>query len=78
MGVATLARPRATPVVLLCGALGQNAEALDAATTLAVVQPVIDRPMELADAMADTARLLQAGAARLARSIGIGLDLSRP
>lgn len=78
MGVATLARPRATPVVLLCGALGQNAEALDAATTLAVVQPVIDRPMELADAMADTDRLLRAGAERLARSIGIGLDLARP
>lgn len=76
MGVATLARPRATPVALLCGALGERAEALDAAMSLAVVQPIIDRPMSLADAMADTQRLLQAGAARLARSVGIGLELA--
>ncbi|MGI8658439.1 MAG: glycerate kinase [Candidatus Limnocylindria bacterium] len=78
MGVATLARPRSTPVVLLCGALGTNAEALDAATTLAVVQPIIDRPMDLDAAMADTESLLQAGAARLARVIGVGLDLALP
>jgi len=75
MGVATLARPRNTPVVLLCGALGERAEALDAATALAVVQPIIDRPTDLAAAMADTERLLQAAAARLARTIGIGLAL---
>ena len=31
MGVATLARPRNSPVVLLCGALGPGAEALDVA-----------------------------------------------
>lgn len=74
-GVATLARPRATPVALLCGALGDRAEALDAAMSLAVVQPIIDRPMSLDEAMADTERLLRAGAARLARTIGIGLEL---
>jgi len=78
MGVATLARPRSTPVVLLCGALGPGAGALDAATSLAVVQPIIDRPMDLAEAMADTDRLLQAATGRLARSIGIGLELARP
>ena len=78
MGVATLARPRNTPVVLLCGALGPGAAALDAATSLAVVQPIIDRPMDLAEAMADTNRLLEAAAGRLARSIGIGLELARP
>jgi glycerate 2-kinase len=78
MGVAALARPRRTPVVLLCGALGPGAEALDAATALSIVQPIIDRPMDLAGAMADTERLLTAAAARLARSIGIGLELSRP
>ena len=78
MGVATLARPRNTPVVLLCGALGPGAAALDAATSLAVVQPIIDRPLDLADAMADTDRLLEAAAGRLARSIGIGLELARP
>ena len=76
MGVATLARPRATPVALLCGALGERAEALDAAMSLAVVQPIIDRPMSLADAMTDTQHLLQAGAARLARTVGIGLELA--
>ena len=77
MGVATLARPRGTPVVLLCGALGPGAEALDAATAVEVVQPIIDRPTDLAVAMADTERLLRAAAGRLARTIGIGLALPR-
>jgi glycerate kinase len=76
MGVATLARPRSTPVVLLCGALGEGAEALDAAMALSVVQPIIDGPMELASAMADTDRLLRAAAGRLARTVGIGLELA--
>ena len=78
MGVATLARPRNTPVILLCGGLGPGAEALDAAMSLAVVQPVIDRPMPVADAMADTHRLLVAAGARLARTIGVGMALARP
>ena len=73
IGVATLARPRGTPVVLLCGGLGPGAEALDVATALTVVQPIVDRPMDLAAAMAETERLLVAAAGRLARSIGIGL-----
>ena len=77
IGVATLAAPRRTPVVLLCGGLGPGAEALDAATTLTVVQPIGDRPMELAEAMADTERLLIAAAGRLARTVGIGLQLAR-
>lgn len=78
MGVATLARPRGTPVALLCGALGPGAEALDAAHALGVVQPIVDRPTDLPAAMADTERLLVAAAARLARTIGIGLELARP
>jgi glycerate kinase len=78
MGVASLARPRATPVVLLCGALGPGAEALDAAGALGVVQPIADRPMDLADAMAGTDRLLESAAGRLARTVGIGLELARP
>ncbi len=78
MGIATLARPRRTPVVILCGGLGPGAEALEAATALAVVQPIVDRPMDLPTAMADTERLLVAAAARLARSIGVGLGLARP
>ena len=77
IGVATLAGPRGTPVVLLCGGLGPGAESLDAATSLTVVQPIVDRPLELAEAMADTERLLIAAAGRLARTIGIGLR-SRP
>jgi glycerate kinase len=76
MGVASLARPRGTPVVLLCGALGPGAESLDAATALTVVQPIVDRPMSLDQAMADTERLLKAAAARLARTISIGLELA--
>ena len=78
MGVAALAKPRQTSVVLLCGALGAGAEALDAATALSLVQPIIDRPMDLASAMGDTEQLLRAAAARLARSVGIGLELARP
>jgi glycerate kinase len=77
IGVATLARPRNTPVALLCGGLGPGAEALDAAMALTVVQPIVDRPMDLPGAMADTERLLQAAAGRLARTVGIGLGLSR-
>jgi glycerate kinase len=78
MGVATLARPRNTPVVLLTGGLGPGAEALDAAMSISVVQPVVDRPTDLATAMADTERLLSTAAARLARTVGIGLELARP
>ena len=78
IGVATLARPRGTPVVLLCGGLGPGAEALDVATALTVVQPIVDRPMDLSAAMAETERLLIAAAGRLARSIGVGMELARP
>jgi glycerate kinase len=78
MGVAALAGPRHTPVALLCGGLGPGAEALDAATSLRVVQPIIDSPVDLQTAMADTDRLLVAAAGRLARTIGIGLELARP
>ena len=76
IGVATLAGPRRTPVVLLCGGLGPGAEALEAATSLTVVQPIVDRPMELAEAMAETERLLGAAAGRLARTVGIGLGMA--
>lgn len=78
MGIATLARPRNTPVALLCGGLGPGAQALDGATAISVVQPILDRPMDLESAMSDTERLLVAAAGRLARSIGIGLELARP
>lgn len=78
IGVATLARPRNTPVVLLCGGLGPGAATLDAAMALTVVQPIVDRPMDLAEAMADTRRLLVAAAGRLARIIGAGMELARP
>ncbi len=78
MGVATLAAARRTPVVLLAGALGDGAEALDAATGIGLVQPIADRPMDLATAMAGTAGLLAAAAARLARTIDIGMELARP
>ncbi len=75
MGVARLARNRA-PVILLCGALGPGAATLDAAGAFALVQPIIDRPMDLAAAMNDTQRLLENAAERLARSVGIGLELA--
>jgi glycerate 2-kinase len=78
MGVATLASPRRTPVVLLCGALGIGSDALEAATALSVVQPIADRPTDLSTAMADTERLLQAAAGRVARTVDVGLGLARP
>jgi glycerate kinase len=76
MGVATLASARHTPVVLLTGGLGPGAEALRAVGAITLVQPIPDGPMELAAAMADTARLLADGAERMARAIGIGLELA--
>jgi glycerate 2-kinase len=77
MGVATLARTRNAPVVLLCGALGAGAAALDASGAFAVVQPILDHPCDLTEAMADTERLLTNAAERLARSIEIGQLLAR-
>jgi len=78
MGVATLARSRNTPVVLLCGGLGPGAETLADATAITIVQPIVDRPTDLAAAMADTERLLVAAAGRLARTVGVGQELARP
>ncbi len=72
MGVATLARHAGASVVLLCGALGHGAAALDGSGLFDVVQPIIDRPLSLEEAMADTERLLINAAERLARSISIG------
>jgi glycerate 2-kinase len=78
MGVARLARTRNAPVVLLCGALGPGASALDASGVFSVVQPVTEGPMELAEAMAGTERLLANAAERLARTLGVGLSLAEP
>lgn len=77
MGVAALAGARKTPVVLLCGALGEGAEALETATALTLVLPIPDRPLSLEASIADTERLLEGAAARLARAVGIGLALAR-
>ena len=77
MGVAALAGERHTPVVLLCGALGPGAEALETATALTLVQPIPDGPLSLEAAIADTRQLLEDAAARLARAIGIGLTLAQ-
>ena len=63
------------PVVLLCGGLGPGAEIVEESGAFAVVQPIIDRPQSLEAAMFDTERLLANAAARLARSVGIGLAL---
>ena len=72
MGVASLARHTGASVVLLCGALGRGAAALDGSGLFDVVQPIIDRPLSLEEAMADTERLLANAAERLARSVSIG------
>ena len=74
LGVARLARP--VPVALLCGGLGPGAELVEESGAFAVVQPIIDRPQGLEAAMADTERLLATAATRLARSVGVGLELA--
>jgi glycerate 2-kinase len=76
MGVARLARSRNAPVVLLCGALGPGAAALDASGAFAVVQPIGDRPMTLDESVADTERLLANAAERVARTVGVGAELA--
>lgn len=76
MGVALAAAKRGIPVVLLCGTLGPGSEALEVSGLFKLVQPVADRPMTLAEAMADTDRLLTNAAERLAGSVGIGLALA--
>jgi glycerate kinase len=75
MGVALLARSRNAPAVLLCGGVGPGIAALEAAGLFAVVQPILDQPGDLAQAMADTERLLTNAAERLAATIGIGLTI---
>jgi len=72
MGVATLARHAGAAVVLLCGALGPGEAALEASRLFDVVQPIIDRPMSLEEAIADTDRLLVNAAERLAREVTLG------
>jgi len=76
MGVAQRAREAGVPVVLLCGGLGPGAEVLEASGLFDLVQPITDRPMALAEAMADTERLLANAAERLARVIGLGQRLA--
>jgi glycerate 2-kinase len=76
IGVASLASARKTPVVLLCGALGPGATALDTAAALSLVQPIAEGPATLEAAMAETSRLVAEASGRLARAIGIGLDLA--
>ncbi|HEX2194992.1 MAG TPA: glycerate kinase [Candidatus Limnocylindria bacterium] len=75
-GVARLARTRNAPVILLCGALGQGSATLDASGVFAVVQPIGDRPMALAESMASTERLVANAAERVARTLEIGLVLA--
>lgn len=72
MGVATLARHAGAAVVLLCGALGPGAAALEASGLFDLVQPIIDRPLSLEEAMADSERLLVNAAERLARAVTVG------
>ena len=56
--------------------LGPGVGTLEASGAFALVQPIPDHPMDLAEAIADSQRLLENAAERLARSVGIGLLLS--
>jgi len=72
MGVAQRAQARGIPVVLLCGGLGPGADRLLSSGLFDLVQPIADGPLSLAEAMADTPRLVRDAADRLARSISLG------
>ena len=74
-GVLAMTRESGAPVVLLCGTLGSDADALTDAG-FALVQPIPEGPMSLAEAMASTPRLLHAAAARLARAVNLGRTLA--
>ncbi|HLE59802.1 MAG TPA: glycerate kinase [Candidatus Limnocylindria bacterium] len=72
MGVAAMARHAGAAVVLLCGGLGPGSAALEAAGPFDIVQPIVDRPLTLHQAMAGTTRLLVTAAERLASAVTIG------
>ena len=57
---------------------GRSVESVAAAWNVetSLVQPIGDRPMPLEESMQRTEELLLAAAARLARAVGIGLNLA--
>ena len=73
--VASVASSRGCSVVLLCGAIGRGGERLEAEGRFALVQPITEGPMSVAESMAATPRLLAAAASRLARALDVGMRL---
>lgn len=67
-GVAQQCRKAGVPVIALCGTLGRDYQAVYQEGVTAVL-PIIDAPMSLEEAMAETPRLLSAAAARAMRII---------
>lgn len=65
-GVANLAKAAGVPVLALCGTLGRDYQEVYREGVNAVI-PILDAPMPLEHAMADTSRLLTEASARVMR-----------
>ena len=74
INVARLAQRAGVPAVALTGRIDGDLEAFREAG-LAVVLPIVDRPMELAEAMADTPALVERAAARMMATLSLGAPL---
>lgn len=70
-GVANLARRENVPVLALCGTLGRDYQEVFNQGVSAVV-PIVDAPMSLEQAMADTPRLLREASARVMKILLAG------
>ncbi len=76
VGVARLAAVAGVPVIALAGQIDGDLATFKEAGLAAVV-PIVDRPMTLADAMADAPALIEAAAARLLATLRLGRKLAR-
>ncbi|PKB79743.1 MAG: glycerate kinase [SAR202 cluster bacterium Io17-Chloro-G9] len=76
VGVARRALAQGVPTVLLAGGLGPGYQELYQHGIAAIVT-IADRPMSFAQSLRRTEELLEAGAERAIRLMGVGLNISR-
>jgi glycerate 2-kinase len=74
-GVARRAREAGVPCVAVCGGIEPEGAAVLAGIGATAV-PLVNGPIALEDAMRDAAELTAIAAERLARTIGLGIDIS--
>ncbi|MGB9867429.1 MAG: glycerate kinase [Bacillota bacterium] len=70
-GVAEIARSQGVPVLVISGGLGKGYESLYDRGVAAMI-PIVQRPMELAEAMAHAIELIEGAAERAARLMELG------